>query len=211
MTGTRLLIRARSVQLFGTTRTSDSTIILKRIVRRSQSGILRKTLKQSLPSPTTVVDFGGGTLLILRLPGKNHWELANAQPSTPLRRRDPSRPGPARLAKQRTAGHSRWHLKVCVTPAPEKGKANRAIIEVLAKTVGLRKSQIELLSGETASQKEFLVRDIELDELAKKVSPGCARATPGFGVEPRCGWQSSTQARMRNAIVGVPPLGGISG
>ena len=49
-------------------------------------------------------------------------------------------------------------LKVCVTQAPEKGKANKAIVEVLAKWLGVRKSQIELISGETASQKKFLVR-----------------------------------------------------
>jgi len=51
-------------------------------------------------------------------------------------------------------------LKVCVTQVAEKGKANKALIEVLAKGLSLRKSQIELLSGETSSQKRFLIRDI---------------------------------------------------
>lgn len=51
-------------------------------------------------------------------------------------------------------------LKVCVTQVAEKGKANKALIEVLAKGLSLRKSQIELLSGETSSHKRFLVRDI---------------------------------------------------
>ncbi len=60
-------------------------------------------------------------------------------------------------------------LKVCVTQAPEKGKANKAIVEVLAKWLGVRKSQIELLSGETASQKKFLVRNIEQVELANRI------------------------------------------
>ncbi len=60
-------------------------------------------------------------------------------------------------------------LKVCVTQAPEKGKANKAIVEVLAKWLGARKSQIELISGETASQKKFLVRGIEKEELARRV------------------------------------------
>ena len=61
-------------------------------------------------------------------------------------------------------------LKVCVTQAPEKGKANKAIGEVLAKWLGVRKSQIELISGETASQKKFLVRAIEQDDLAERVN-----------------------------------------
>lgn len=60
-------------------------------------------------------------------------------------------------------------LKVSVTQAPEKGKANKAIIEVLAKQLGLRKSQIELVSGETAPQKRFLVRDVTLDDLQQRI------------------------------------------
>jgi uncharacterized protein (TIGR00251 family) len=61
-------------------------------------------------------------------------------------------------------------LKVCVTQAPEKGKANKAIIEVLAKWLRMRKSQIELISGETASQKKFLVRGIESKDLAERIN-----------------------------------------
>ena len=51
-------------------------------------------------------------------------------------------------------------LKVCVTQSPEKGKANKAVVELLAKKLGLKKSQIELISGETSHQKRFLVRGI---------------------------------------------------
>ncbi len=56
-------------------------------------------------------------------------------------------------------------LKVSVTQAPEKGKANKAIIALLSKSLGLRKSQIELIAGETSKQKRFLIRDVETDEL----------------------------------------------
>ena len=59
-------------------------------------------------------------------------------------------------------------LKVCVTQSPEKGKANKAIVELLSKTLGLKKSRIELLSGETSRQKRFLVRGITIDELAQQ-------------------------------------------
>ena len=61
-------------------------------------------------------------------------------------------------------------LKVSVTQAPEKGKANKAIIEVLAKWLGLRKSQFELISGETASQKKFLIRDVGHEDLAQRIN-----------------------------------------
>lgn len=61
-------------------------------------------------------------------------------------------------------------LKVSVTQAPEKGKANKALIEVLAKGLGLKKSQVELLSGETASQKRFLVRAVTSEDLCQRIA-----------------------------------------
>ena len=61
-------------------------------------------------------------------------------------------------------------LQVMVTQAPEKGKANKAIIELLADKLGLRKNQLELLSGETSSQKKFLVREITAEELQQSIA-----------------------------------------
>ncbi len=68
-------------------------------------------------------------------------------------------------------------LKVCVTQVAEKGKANKAIIAVLCKQLGLRKSQIELLSGAAASAKKFLVREIDADELRRRIDKVLARIT----------------------------------
>ena len=61
-------------------------------------------------------------------------------------------------------------LKVCVTQSPEKGKANKAIVELLGKRLSLRKSQFELVAGETSRQKRFLVREITPDELAERIA-----------------------------------------
>ncbi len=60
-------------------------------------------------------------------------------------------------------------LKVSVTQIAEKGKANKALVEVLAKGLGLRKSQFALLSGETSSHKRFLVRGITREQLAELI------------------------------------------
>ena len=60
-------------------------------------------------------------------------------------------------------------LKVTVTQAPEKGKANKAIIAVLSKQLDVRKSQIELISGQSSSQKKFLFRDITEAELSSRL------------------------------------------
>lgn len=68
-------------------------------------------------------------------------------------------------------GEQEGMLKVSVTRAPEKGKANKAILELIARRLGLRKSQIELVSGETSPQKRFLVRDVAAEELARRIEP----------------------------------------
>lgn len=61
-------------------------------------------------------------------------------------------------------------LKVAVTQAPEKGKANKALAAVLAKALGLRASQVILLSGETAPHKRFLFVDVERAELERRLN-----------------------------------------
>ncbi|GAB6166650.1 hypothetical protein JCM19992_26500 [Thermostilla marina] len=71
--------------------------------------------------------------------------------------------------KNELRGVQQGALKVCVTQAPEKGKANKAIVAFLQKTLGVRKSQISLVSGETASQKKFLVRDITREQLSRTI------------------------------------------
>ncbi|MGB3025923.1 DUF167 family protein [Paradevosia shaoguanensis] len=48
-------------------------------------------------------------------------------------------------------------LRVRVKAVPDKGKANAAVIALLAKKLGLPKSAITLESGETARMKTLLV------------------------------------------------------
>ena len=67
-------------------------------------------------------------------------------------------------------GVRQGRLIVAVTQAPEKGKANDAIVEVLAKSLGIKRRQLTLLSGETNSQKRFLITDAELTELSARVA-----------------------------------------
>ena len=61
-------------------------------------------------------------------------------------------------------------LKVCVTQSPEKGKANKALVELLAKSLGLKKSQFELIGGQTSHQKRFLVRGITAARLINRIA-----------------------------------------
>jgi uncharacterized protein YggU (UPF0235/DUF167 family) len=73
-------------------------------------------------------------------------------------------------------GASDGMLKISVTQAPEKGKANKALIAVIAKALDVRKSQIELLSGETSSRKKFLLRDLDLEEARQRVADALAQS-----------------------------------
>jgi uncharacterized protein (TIGR00251 family) len=66
-----------------------------------------------------------------------------------------AQPGARRNA---VVGEQNGTLKVSVTAPPDKGRANKAIEEVLAEAIGLKKSQVELISGPTSRDKRFLIR-----------------------------------------------------
>lgn len=52
-------------------------------------------------------------------------------------------------------------LRVAVTAPPDRGRANEAIAEVIAESLGLRESQVVLISGATSRQKRFLLRGVD--------------------------------------------------
>jgi len=60
-------------------------------------------------------------------------------------------------------------LKVAVTQVAEKGKANKALLQLLCKSLALRRSQLTLLSGNSSADKLFLVTDISRKELARRI------------------------------------------
>ena len=69
-------------------------------------------------------------------------------------------------------------LRVAVSAAPEKGKANAAVRDVLAEALGCKPSQVALLSGETARTKTFLVTGVDPGELRTRVEALAARVGP---------------------------------
>jgi len=66
-------------------------------------------------------------------------------------------------------------LCVAVTEVAEKGKANAAIVAVLARELGLRRSQIELVRGQTSAAKRFLIRGLTPAQLIAKIEQALAR------------------------------------
>jgi uncharacterized protein len=61
-------------------------------------------------------------------------------------------------------------LKVAVTAPPEDGRANKALVELLAKALSLKRSQVQLLSGEKSREKRFLINGVKKGELETRVA-----------------------------------------
>ena len=61
-------------------------------------------------------------------------------------------------------------LKIKVTAPPVEGAANRACIELLAKKLGLKKSQMEIMAGNRFRKKTVMVKDICREELEEKIN-----------------------------------------
>ena len=60
-------------------------------------------------------------------------------------------------------------LKIAVTQAADKGKANQALVKLLADLLDLNRSHVALLSGETSQHKRFLIAGVDLATLQSKV------------------------------------------
>jgi uncharacterized protein YggU (UPF0235/DUF167 family) len=59
--------------------------------------------------------------------------------------------------QSRIAGVHAGALKLSVATAPEKGKANRAVLDLLATALALPASSLEIIAGPTSPNKTILV------------------------------------------------------
>ena len=61
-------------------------------------------------------------------------------------------------------------LKVKLTAPPIEGRANAALVEFLATEFGVRKSEVDVLLGQTSRDKVVEVRSLSEAELAARVN-----------------------------------------
>ena len=83
-----------------------------------------------------------------------------------------AQPGAKKVA---VVGEHGGALKIAVTAPPDAGRANDALIEALRDKLGLKRAQIELISGQTSRDKKFLIRSmtrVELESLVEALLPG---------------------------------------
>jgi uncharacterized protein (TIGR00251 family) len=78
-----------------------------------------------------------------------------------------AQPGARRAGVQ---GEQNGALKVAVTAPPEDGRANQALVEALREALALKRSQVQLLSGQTSRDKRFLIRGVARAELEERVA-----------------------------------------
>ena len=67
----------------------------------------------------------------------------------------------AKASRDLIVGEHAGALKVSVAAPPDKGKANKAVVEVLAAALGIAKSSIGLVSGTTSREKTLAIRGEE--------------------------------------------------
>jgi len=76
-------------------------------------------------------------------------------------------------SRSEIAGVQEGAFKIKVTAPPVEGSANEACIKLLAKELGLKKSQMEISSGAKSRKKTVLVKDISKAELETKINNIC--------------------------------------
>ena len=62
-------------------------------------------------------------------------------------------------------------LKIAVQAPPIEGRANEALIAMLAETFGVPKRSVELVSGELSRSKVFLLKGVRLADAQRLIGP----------------------------------------
>ena len=100
---------------------------------------------------------------------KNRSDTSDVSPSSPLHHRDSTNRKTVvlsvyvvpRAARNEIVGVEEETLRIRVKAPPVKGKANDALIRLLAKTLGIGKNQIEVVSGHKARRKMIKVQGVD--------------------------------------------------
>ncbi len=70
-----------------------------------------------------------------------------------------------KAARSAILGEHDGALKVAVTAVPEKGKANKAVVEVLSEALRIPKSNIDLVAGASSRDKTFAIRGVSREAI----------------------------------------------
>lgn len=81
---------------------------------------------------------------------------------------------------RRSAAIGAWNgrLRVAVSAPPERGRANDAVVALLAETLALRPAQVQIVRGHTAAQKTVRIENVDESELAARLRAALAHPGP---------------------------------
>lgn len=74
-----------------------------------------------------------------------------------------------RSSANKVIGEHNGALKVALTAPPVEGAANKALVEFLAKLLGVARSGVVLVSGETSRNKTVRVDGMSAEEVANRL------------------------------------------
>jgi uncharacterized protein (TIGR00251 family) len=75
-----------------------------------------------------------------------------------------------KASSDRIAGEHAGSLKVSVTAPPERGRANAAVIRLLAKKLNVSKNCITVIAGENSRRKKIHVDNMNASQVEKRLS-----------------------------------------
>ena len=73
-------------------------------------------------------------------------------------------------SKTAIVGQLNGMLKIKLSAAPEKGKANQCLINFLAERLGVRKNTVSIVSGATSPVKKVLIADLTVENVLNKLA-----------------------------------------
>lgn len=74
-----------------------------------------------------------------------------------------------KASRDRIAGWVGDALKVCVTAPPERGKANAAVVALLAEALGMPRSAVRITAGETSPRKIVAIDGVDEKDMLSRL------------------------------------------
>ena len=69
--------------------------------------------------------------------------------------------------REQIIGMHGGRIKLAVTEPPDKGKANEAVVRLVAAALNLAASRVKLLRGDTSRQKDLLVQELSVEDIRR--------------------------------------------